>query len=276
MWSRTEPPRSPERAEGVDVLMYHSVSDEPGPTSIPVATFTDQMTALSECGCRVVSLTELLEWGRGERSLHPRTVMITFDDGFRDFAEAAYPVLRAHGFPATVFLPTACMGSHESWYGANRDRRSLMSWAAVQDLAREGVEFGGHSETHADLTTLLPTDLTREIRASQDAIAERLGRPTRTFAPPYGRVNAAVLTELSKWTEVSVGTALGRVTRPFNVLDAPRIEMHYFRDPRIWRSYLSGRGEAYLRLRRAARSVRRIVSVLLEQGLPPLREGLRR
>ena len=137
MWSRTEPlrntrrgePRAPARLEGVDVLMYHSVSDEPGPTSIPPRVFRDQMTALTEYGCRVVSLTELATWSRGERALGPRPVVITFDDGFRDFADAAYPVLEAHGFSATVFLPTACMGGRESWYGANRERRALMSWA---------------------------------------------------------------------------------------------------------------------------------------------------
>jgi len=253
-------------APDVDVLMYHSISGEPGPTSIPVATFARQMELLVETGCKVVSLGALAKYQRGEVELPVRTVMITFDDGFSDFADAAFPLLKQHGLTATVFLPTGRLGGRESWIGANVPPRPLMSWSVVQDLAKEGVEFGGHSVTHADLTTLGPEALRDEIGRSQKDIEDRLGKPTETFAPPYGRSNPRVREELARHSRVSVGTGLGRATRDADLTDVPRIEMHYFRQASLFRAYLEGRAEWYLAARKAARRVRSMMTAHRRAG----------
>jgi peptidoglycan/xylan/chitin deacetylase (PgdA/CDA1 family) len=255
MSSRTDGGAKP-RDFGVDILMYHSIGAEPGPTSIPVETFARQMELLVETGCTVLSLAELAKIQRGELDLPPRTVMITFDDGFSDFADKAFPILKKHGHEATVFLPTGCLGGSESWNGANVPPRPLMSWSVVQDLSREGMEFGGHSVTHADLTMLPPDRLREEVERSQKTIEEQLGKPAETFAPPYGRSNSRVREELARWSRVSVGTGLGRAGKDVDLTDAPRIEMHYFRRPALFRAYLLGRAEWYLGARKAARSVR--------------------
>jgi len=59
---------------------------------------------------RVISLGELLEVREGRRSLPARAVMVTFDDAYEDFAEHAWPTLRRHGVPVTMFVPTAYPG----------------------------------------------------------------------------------------------------------------------------------------------------------------------
>jgi peptidoglycan/xylan/chitin deacetylase (PgdA/CDA1 family) len=252
MSSRTDDAGGPP----VDILMYHSIGDEAGPTSIPASTFARQMELLVETGCSVASLGALAKYQRGELELPARTVMITFDDGFSDFADAAFPILKRLGLTATVFLPTGCLGGRESWVGANVPPRPLMSWSVVQDLAKEGVDFGGHSVTHTDLTTLAPAELRDEIGRSQKDIEDKLGKPTETFAPPYGRSSPRVREVLARFSHVSVGTGLGRAGRNADLTDAPRIEMHYFRRPRLFRAYLEGRAEWYLAARKAARRVR--------------------
>jgi peptidoglycan/xylan/chitin deacetylase (PgdA/CDA1 family) len=131
-----------------------------------------------------------------------------------------------------------------------------MSWDVVRDLGARGVEFGGHSVTHADLTLLSPSELTHEIESSQRRIESELGRRPTTFAPPYGHVNPAVLREVARHADVSAGTKLGRADRASAVVDAPRIEMHYFRSGRLWRAYLQNRAGWYLRSRQLARVVR--------------------
>ncbi len=240
----------------VDILMYHSIASDPGPTSIPVDLFRQHMEALVESGANVVPLVALAAWQRGELSLPERTVVITFDDGFQDFADAAFPFLQQHRLAATVFLPTGCLGGSESWVGKNSPPRKLMSWSTVVDLAAAGVDFGGHSVTHADLTALPLDRLQDEIKRSQAEIGERLGRPTETFAPPYGRSDARVRAELARHSRVSVGTGLDRARRDADLTDAPRIEMHYFRIPALFRAYLAGRADWYLSARQLGRRAR--------------------
>lgn len=248
-------------AAPINILMYHSISDRSGPTSIPPAVFRTQMDLLAECGFRPVPLSELADWLAGGAPLPPRPVVITFDDGFADFAEHAAPVLVALGWAATVFLPTGRMGGPENWKGADTDPpRPLMSWDQVRRLADQGIEFGGHSVTHPDLTALSPADLEREVRQSGEDIGRRIGKVPTAFAPPYGASNAAVRGEIRKWYGVAVGTRLARVSRGCDRYDLPRIEMHYFRDPARWRSYLEGRGEWYFALRRSLRAARRLTS----------------
>ena len=93
-----------DHKQHVDVLMYHSISDAPGPTSIPPAIFEQQMDELAAAGYHVADLTDLIGWRAGRASLPDKTAIITFDDGFLDFRDAAWPILRARNFPAIVFF----------------------------------------------------------------------------------------------------------------------------------------------------------------------------
>jgi len=242
----------------VNVLMYHAISDAPGPTSIGPATFRAQMDVLSARGYQPVSLRELVAWHEGRGVLPPRAAVITFDDGFADFAEQAAPVLLERGWGATVFLPTGCVGGKENWDGAEKPARPLMTWAQVEHLAGRGIDFGAHSVSHSDLTKLGPDDMEREIRQSSKDIESHLGEAPMSFAPPYGRSSDAVRAAIGNWFRVSVGTRLQRATRDCDLLDLPRIEMHYFRDLARWDAYLDGRAEFYFKSRRALRRMRQI------------------
>ena len=244
----------------VSVLMYHSISDEPGPTSIAPQAFRGQVRALADAGYTVVPLSSVARWIGGGERLPSRSVAITFDDGFADFASHAAEALREHGWSATVFLPSGKMGGHEDWRGANtHPPRRLMTWEQVSALAAQGFEFGGHSVTHPDLTTLPPAELDTELSESRDEITRQLGQAPTAFAPPYGASNPAVRSRIASYYSHSVGTRLARATPRDDPFDIPRIEMYYFRDLDRWRAYLDGRGEWHLRARQGLRAVRRRV-----------------
>ena len=94
------------RRPSYQILVYHRVNDEqatffPG---VPVESFRSQMEVLAR-NATVLPLGELVERARG-RDLPPRSVAVTFDDGYRDNYECAYPVLRSLELPATIFLAT--------------------------------------------------------------------------------------------------------------------------------------------------------------------------
>lgn len=242
--------------EKVAILTFHSISNEPGPTSIRPEIFRAQMDAIADAGVDVVGLDRVEQWHAGEADLSRRTVAITFDDAFKDFAEAAFPVLEKHKFPATVFVPASCVGTAECWSGANDNARALMDWGDIRALAEKGVSFGSHTMSHCDLTTIDSERLEVELKESRKAIEKALGRPAPHFAPPYGRSNEAVLDAIAQHYSLSVGVKFGEAQRSSPVHDLPRIEMFYYRDAGRWRDFLAGRGIAYFHARKTARAVR--------------------
>jgi len=256
----TGPAHDETAPSDVNILMYHSISHEVGPTSIAPDVFHGQMDILKSCGCNVISLSDFAAWHRGKADLPPRPVVITFDDGFADFSSAAYPVLKAHGWGATVFLPTGKLGNVEDWPGANAKPRPLLTWTQVKALAGEGIAFGGHSVSHANLTQISENDLHEEIQTCQTDIARHTGQKPTSFAPPYGHANARVRAEIAKFYDVSVGTRLNSAGAGCDIFEVPRIEMYYFRDLNRWRSYLQGHGAWYLRARRLLRGARQIAA----------------
>lgn len=235
------------------VLTFHSVSEAGGPTSIPPSVFARQMAVLAELGYGTLKLEELLAWLDGAPARLDRRVLITFDDGFCDFRQNALPVLRAHGFSALMFLPTGKLGGRDDWPGG--EGRPLMSWADIAELAQDEVEFGAHGVRHLNLDLLDPEARRTEITSSGQALEARLGRSVRSFAAPYGQAGPATRSEIAAHYQAAFGTRLGVASRRDDRFDLPRIEMHYFRDPARWRSFLQGR-RGYLHARRTLRALR--------------------
>jgi peptidoglycan/xylan/chitin deacetylase (PgdA/CDA1 family) len=240
-----------------DILMFHSIADGPGPTRIDAPTFRSQMQAIEDCGYQGASLAEATPWLRSEKQPPPRPIVLTFDDGFTDFAETAFPEIHKRGWKATVFLPTGRMGQPASWdTWPGRNLGQVMSWQTVKELAREGIEFAAHGVSHSDLTRL-PADAARaEVADSGRQIEDHLGSPVTSFAAPFGRTNAVVKAEVRRRYRAAVGTRMARVNPGSDFFELPRVEMWYFRDMNRWRSYLGGGARGYFMLRQMLRQVR--------------------
>lgn len=245
---------------GISILMYHSISEAGGPTSIAPDTFSMQMRVLSESGREVVSLDEVSAARSGGPSLPDGAVVLTFDDAFDDFATTAWPEISARGWPVTVYVPTDRVGGVEDWEGGLTPPRPLMDWETIARLAEAGVDFGGHSLTHPDLSRLSGQALSDQVAGPVEALKARTGRIPRHFAPPYGRSNKPVRDEIARHYASSCGTVLGLADGQHDLYDLPRIEMFYYQDEGHWRRHLAGRGKMYLGLRRALRRTRQVLT----------------
>jgi peptidoglycan/xylan/chitin deacetylase (PgdA/CDA1 family) len=131
------------RVGTVQILTYHRIAREPDSflPPMPLATFARQMECLAR-RFHVMDLTEAIE-AIARSSVPDNAVVITFDDGYRDNFELAFPVLAAHSLPATVFLTTGVIGTRASlWHDRvfdlfHRTRvRSLTDSALVDGPAR--------------------------------------------------------------------------------------------------------------------------------------------
>lgn len=178
----------------IPVLMLHHVTDGPldppplHPDSyLPRAELARHLDALAAAGYRTLTLAAAARAG-GEPA--GRSVVLTFDDGCRCFAEHALPELAARGMTATVFAVGDELGGENRWdHDAGERREELMSAAELRQIAEQGIEVGSHGRIHLDLTTCSPEELEAETAGSRRDLAAALGAPVLTFSYPYGRWN---------------------------------------------------------------------------------------
>src|SRR3954454_4070717 len=176
---------------GVPVLMYHLVSDEVPPSfdgyTVTPSRFAAQVRALTRLGASSISPDELRAEHHDGRSLPPRPVVITFDDGFRDCLRNAAPLLQEVGLRATMYVVAGLLGRTSRWLAPEGlEHLPLISSAEARELEQAGIECQSHSLSHPRLAQLSTADVTRELSHSRDVLEDELGHPIRHLAYPHG------------------------------------------------------------------------------------------
>lgn len=176
-------------ADAVPILLYHSIASGRGsadPFAVAVDDFRRDMDEVVATGRHPMLATEYLEWcGGGDRSVRP--VLVTFDDGFGDYADRGLPILRDRGIRSTMFVTTG-------WTG----RPGMLSRSAIADLAAERdhedapvTEIGGHTVTHPHLDTLSAGAAQNEMTVSRIDLEDWTGGWVTSMAYPHGSNSAS-------------------------------------------------------------------------------------
>lgn len=182
------------------VLCYHRVGGplELGVTRVSRKTFARQMHALAREGWRTLTLDQFAAALAGQSAIrNPKsTFLLSFDDGYAELAEHAYPVLRDLGFTATTFLITDYVGRTNAWdIQYTRSPLHHLDWAAIESWKARGLEFASHSATHARLTWLDDPRVAEELGRSRETLVNRLGAGAgKAVAYPFGAVDTRVAT----------------------------------------------------------------------------------
>ncbi|RYE37956.1 MAG: polysaccharide deacetylase family protein, partial [Sphingobacteriales bacterium] len=198
-WHGAIPPELPKQeitTAKLPILMYHSVAPS-GLTllnryRITPEVFEDQLKYLSDAGYYSADWDAWLTAMKNRQPLPGRAIMLTFDDGYKDFYDFAWPVLKKYNFTATVFLVTSQIGGKNVWDSTYGEEVQLMSREEIQKLHCEGVVFGSHTATHASLAGSSPVDITKELAISRSSMIQDLGINTKLIAYPYGATNKVV------------------------------------------------------------------------------------
>jgi peptidoglycan/xylan/chitin deacetylase (PgdA/CDA1 family) len=181
------------------ILMYHKIDEVPAGAKNPAnfvspARFTEQMDALVSWGYESVTFDQWLDYRNGlVKTLPPKPLIVTFDDGYTCFADNAWPVMKRRGIRATVFLVSSQIGKTNAWDEGEVSLRVLDA-SRIRALRDDGVEFGSHSVSHRALTQLSAAEAFQELNQSRWALAELLEREVDVFAYPFSNQSRAVRT----------------------------------------------------------------------------------
>lgn len=240
------------------ILTYHSIDPTGSPISIDEAAFREHVRWLVSGAVRVVPLDRIDAPDTPDDAL-----AITFDDAFRNFDEVAWPLLRAHRVPVTLFVVSGHAGGTNDWAGrrtAGVPSLPLMDWDALSRVAGEGVMLGAHSRTHPDLRGMAEPAIESEMAGSADDIAARTGTRPHTFAYPYGGVDACAAAVATRSFTHAVTTQLKLVEPSDRPERLPRLDAFYLRDPGKLEAWGTPAFRNGLRLRAALRRVRAAVT----------------
>jgi peptidoglycan/xylan/chitin deacetylase (PgdA/CDA1 family) len=219
---------------GLSILMYHQVGPFAAPqhhraTFCHVRRFKAQMAWLHFGHYPVLDLGMALAALAAGKPLPPRAVALTFDDGYQNFYDHAFPILRCYGLPATVFLVAGCIGGETQWLRCEgRTAYPLMDGEAIGRLADFGIGFGSHTMHHPFLTHLSAEDQYEEITASRHVLEELLKRPVDLFSYPDGDHDVVVAERVRRAGYAAAVTCLrGRATAAHDPYRLPRKAISY-------------------------------------------------
>ncbi|MEM8799786.1 MAG: polysaccharide deacetylase family protein [Pseudomonadota bacterium] len=187
-------PKKPTNPSGVypngvrklQVLCFHRFVDTETSRhlmEVPINKFEEQIAYLKAEGYTFLTLAEASNLKQQRAGLPERAITITIDDGFRSVYDLAYPVLKKHNVPATVFLYVEFLGSP-----------AALTWSQIEEMADSGlVTFDSHTFSHDKLTKAkgetkeaFQKRLTREVASAKRKLGQKLDVKPHSFAYPYG------------------------------------------------------------------------------------------
>jgi peptidoglycan/xylan/chitin deacetylase (PgdA/CDA1 family) len=188
--NESKPSPAAGMTSSIPVLMYHSINYEKGNClRVPKEKFAAEMKWLHDNGYTTLSLDEVYDAVSNNKKVAEKSVVLTFDDGYKDNYESAFPVIKQYGFKATVFMITSEIGDSQNGY---------LTAAQIKEMDKNGMRVECHTVDHPDLSTLSYKRQYSELSESKAALEALLGRPVNFIAYPSGMYNSDTIEAAKK------------------------------------------------------------------------------
>ncbi len=234
----------------IPILMYHSVSEEQKPvkhpyfsTTVTTAVFKAHLNFLKEHNYKIINLNQISGYLKQDVN-EQKLAVITFDDGYRDFYENAFPLLQEFGFTATVFVPSGIISENGI---SMLEGQVLMNWQQIRECQANNIEVGSHSLTHGVLVNGTRQSLETELKESKKILEQKLNTSITSFAYPYcfpaeNKEFVLLLKEILLDSDYKTGvtTSIGLATEKSDNLILSRIPVNDFDDLQLFSAKLNG------------------------------------
>jgi peptidoglycan/xylan/chitin deacetylase (PgdA/CDA1 family) len=212
-------------ALNVPILMYHYISEPPADAdairrdlSVSPAQFESHLAYLRQAGYESITLRQLAYALSGQETMPAKPIVITFDDGYLDNYQNAFPLLQKYGYTGVFYIFT---------YPLDHDDPAYLTWEMVEKMHRAGMEFGSHGYRHWELAGRDVDFLVYEILGSKEAIEAHIGQPVRFFSYPVGRYDALAMQVVESANFWNAVTTEFDIEHTFtNRYALPRIRIH--------------------------------------------------
>jgi peptidoglycan/xylan/chitin deacetylase (PgdA/CDA1 family) len=181
-----------DRRERVVALCYHSIHPTKSLASATPELFQEHLSWLQE-ECDVIPFTDIPRALSRAKPTRP-AVAITFDDGYCDNYDYAFPILESHGLTATFFVTVGLVEQEESVIEifkrlrtSSRDDVLGLNWDQIREMRAAGNRFGAHTYRHANLARVAREEAELELEKSKELLESRLGEAVETMAYPFGK-----------------------------------------------------------------------------------------
>jgi len=202
------------RRKGVCILMYHRLAEgrgSSGASGVPEGNGFERQVRYLVKRFRLVSMDEAAAMLQQKRKLQEDCLVLTLDDGYRDNLEKGLDIFEKYTVHPTLYVASGEIdgqcGFHDGAAGGGE--RLLLNWEEIRRLAAAGVDIGGHTLSHPDLTALRRDEMLAELKLGKRLAERHLSVPVRHFAYPYGLYNREIRNEAEKLYDTAVTTRPG-------------------------------------------------------------------
>ena len=180
----------------VPVLVYHNLAaQDKGRLTLAARSFDAQIRQLHAEGFQALRLADFLAFTTGRRQLPRKSVLLTFDDGYKSFVQYARPILKDYGYGATLFVYSDFLGGG-----------SALSWQDLRALTEQGFDVQAHSKSHGNLRraegeseAAYAKRIEAELAFPHTLFTKHLGRPSTVLAYPFGEMDDELLPYVAKF-----------------------------------------------------------------------------
>ena len=212
----------------VAVLNYHQINDvDNNALTVTVKDFDDQMRYLSENNYNVITPKEMLDAFKNNAKLPDKTVIITFDDGYKDNYENAYPILKKYYLKGTIFVITDYVSLYPNY----------ITWDEAKEMQKSGViNLESHTMDHFNLLKISKNDARLQLANSKYWLEAHLKKPVTFLAYPEGDYNEDLKNMLKELKyEGGFTVNYGLVSSASDVYEMPRVAVFGYQSGNLTR-----------------------------------------
>ncbi|MEX0780797.1 MAG: polysaccharide deacetylase family protein [Balneolales bacterium] len=183
----------------IKVLMYHSIVEDKSASDnsrycIHKNIFKKQLAIINKLGFSTITFDDYHSFTQGKLQLPKKPIIITFDDGYQDTYEIAFPLIKELNMKAVVFVMGDRTLATNIWDFHTRETpiSRLMQDNQIKELYLKGFEIGSHSISHRNLNKLSEKEVYIELKLSKATIEYIIGKPIRSFSAPFGQLSAKI------------------------------------------------------------------------------------